>query len=64
MADKKVSLLERIQVYLFFTRGEDITECKAKGITEHFLVEVMVKDVKMLVCNVLCHCSGLSEFGD
>lgn len=31
MADKKVSLLERIQVYLFFTRGEDITECKANA---------------------------------
>lgn len=23
-----------------------------------------MKDKKMLVCNVLCHCSGLSEFGD
>lgn len=41
-----------------------MNECKAEGITERFLVEVMLKDKRMLICNVLCHCSGLSEFGD
>lgn len=36
---------------------------KVKGIAEHVLVEVTLRDKKILISNMPSHCSGLFEFG-
>ena len=37
---------------------------EVKEVTEHLLLEVTLRGKKILISNVLSHCSGLYEFGE